>query len=517
MKKISLFFAGFLLLFFTANLLAQMHYNYNTAGSNNAFPFNTLPATGKTIQHLFLPGDFNNPTAVSSGNITKIYFRAGTNGNATYNNIKIRMGLTTDTDLPVGAWYTGAMSVVYDEAGVNLIGTTGTFFSITLETPFYYDVTKSLVVEIEQCGYTGTGIGVLTTSTSGSKRHTSVATAPPPCPHPWLNTGAFLSHTGIDVVPAGVINYALRLPIPGVNTNYVGIPHQAGMVGFTNLTIEAWVKPGGTTTAATVLNKGAASFDYQLGINATTMVPFVRLQGVVALSTGFTVTANIWTHIAATFDGSNVRFYKDGALVSTVPLAGTPGSSSNEMRIGRGNADAGNGNIEELRLWTVARTQGAIDSNKCRKFPSSFSSTTGLRGLWHLDSNYNDSISSFNGSPFGTVGFDTVSFPVPGANCNLVGIEPVGNIIPRVYELSQNYPNPFNPATTIKFSIPKGGFVELKIYDLLGREVATLVQDPFDAGTYEVTFEASKLSSGIYFYTINSGSFSETKKMMLIK
>jgi hypothetical protein len=318
--------------------------------------------------------------------------------------------------------------------------------------------------------------------------------------------------------PAGAPqNYAMNLPFPGVNTNYGAIPHNAAMIGFTNLTIEAWVKPAGTTSAATVLNKGAASFDYQLGISATTMIPFVRLQGVVATATSFVVPANVWTHIAATFDGSNVRFYNNGALVSTVPLAGTPGSSTGEMRIGRGNADPGNGNIEELRLWTVARTQGQIDSNKCRKYPSQFNNSVGLRGLWHLDNNIVDSVSGFNGTPMGTVTFDTLSFPIPGANCNLVGIQNVGTEIPKLYSLEQNYPNPFNPVTNIKFSIPTGGFVELKIYDLLGREVATLVNDPMEAGTYNVDFEANKLASGVYFYTLESGNFKQTKRMLLVK
>jgi photosystem II stability/assembly factor-like uncharacterized protein len=234
MKRTLQFFAGFLLIFTATTLLAQMHYNYNTGGSNNAFPFNTLPATGKTIQHLYLPGDFNNPTPVSMGNITKIYFRAGTSsGNATYTNLKIRMGLTTDTDLPAGAWYTGSMTVVYDEANVNLIGTTGTFFSITLETPFLYDPTKSLVVEIEQCGYSGTGIPVYTTSTSGNKRHTSLASNPTSCPHQWLNTGAFLTHTGIDVEPAVVnCSYSWGPQVSGITTNFFSVKAVNGLVAW---------------------------------------------------------------------------------------------------------------------------------------------------------------------------------------------------------------------------------------------------------------------------------------------
>ena len=111
-----------------------------------------------------------------------------------------------------------------------------------------------------------------------------------------------------------------------------------------------------------------------------------------------------------------------------------------------------------------------------------------------------------------------------------VGIQKISSIVPTEFSLSQNYPNPFNPATTIKFSIPvilsgaksktrSGGnlFVKLSLYDLLGREVETLVNEKLNAGTYEVSFDASKLSSGIYFYTFSAGDYKETKRMVLIK
>ncbi len=89
--------------------------------------------------------------------------------------------------------------------------------------------------------------------------------------------------------------------------------------------------------------------------------------------------------------------------------------------------------------------------------------------------------------------------------------------VPQKYELLQNYPNPFNPTTVINFSIPKSGLVTLKVYNVLGQEVAELVNDVKPAGNYEVTFDASDLTSGMYIYTITSGNFSSTKKMMLLK
>lgn len=89
--------------------------------------------------------------------------------------------------------------------------------------------------------------------------------------------------------------------------------------------------------------------------------------------------------------------------------------------------------------------------------------------------------------------------------------------VPVKYSLDQNYPNPFNPTTTLKYSIMKPGFVSLKVYDVLGREVANLVNEFQNSGAYNVSFDASRLSSGVYVYTINAGEFVQSKKMLLIK
>lgn len=89
--------------------------------------------------------------------------------------------------------------------------------------------------------------------------------------------------------------------------------------------------------------------------------------------------------------------------------------------------------------------------------------------------------------------------------------------IPAEFSLSQNYPNPFNPTTTIQYSIPKTSFVSLKIYDVLGKEVASLVNEELSAGVYDRTFNAANLSSGIYFYTLRANNFTATKKLMLVK
>ena len=89
--------------------------------------------------------------------------------------------------------------------------------------------------------------------------------------------------------------------------------------------------------------------------------------------------------------------------------------------------------------------------------------------------------------------------------------------LPLEYSLDQNYPNPFNPTTTISYSIPADNFVSIKLYDVLGNEVITLVNEQKQAGKYEMLFNASSIASGVYYYQINSGTFTQTRKLMLLK
>ncbi len=89
--------------------------------------------------------------------------------------------------------------------------------------------------------------------------------------------------------------------------------------------------------------------------------------------------------------------------------------------------------------------------------------------------------------------------------------------LPDKYVLEQNYPNPFNPATTINFGIPQSEHVTLTVYNLVGQKITTLVDEELTSGEYSVTFDASRLPSGVYFYTISAGSFQSTKQMMYLK
>jgi len=134
-------------------------------------------------------------------------------------------------------------------------------------------------------------------------------------------------------------------------------------------------------------------------------------------------------------------------------------------------------------------------------------------------------VTLFNDAQIQTYQFDVVGDPQsivfdPGnwiLKNNTVVTEVEDVVQPFNYSLQQNYPNPFNPSTTIEYSIPQSGLVTLKVFNVLGKEVATLVNGQNDAGNHKVEFNASALNSGVYFYKIESGNFVDTKKMILLK
>ncbi len=121
----------------------------------------------------------------------------------------------------------------------------------------------------------------------------------------------------------------------------------------------------------------------------------------------------------------------------------------------------------------------------------------------------------------GMIGTDfgdfSIQYTIAGDMNNPLPVLGNTSSIPKDYGISQNYPNPFNPSTIINYQIPTNNFVTLKVYDILGKEVTTLVNGEVKAGTYQVNFDASSLSGGIYFYKLTAGNYSKIKKMMLLK
>jgi hypothetical protein len=127
---------------------------------------------------------------------------------------------------------------------------------------------------------------------------------------------------------------------------------------------------------------------------------------------------------------------------------------------------------------------------------------------------YNDDVSNISVSSF-TYRLKQVDYDGSFEYSKEVTVE--NSTLPDKYSLSQNYPNPFNPNTTIEFTIPKNEFVTIKIYDVLGNEVTTLIKEELSAGLHKLEFNAIELTSGVYIYKLIAGSFTQTRKMILLR
>jgi hypothetical protein len=142
-----------------------------------------------------------------------------------------------------------------------------------------------------------------------------------------------------------------------------------------------------------------------------------------------------------------------------------------------------------------------------------YRSMTGNDNSWNqLGGTVNTSQNSVEYSGLNQLNYFTlgdVDSPLP--------VEEENESLPQSFSLSQNFPNPFNPSTVIKYQVPENSFITIRVYDVLGKEVAILVDQEQAAGYYSILFDASKLSSGIYYYTMKSGIFNSTNKMLLIK
>lgn len=409
-------------------------------------------------------------------------------------------------------------------------------------------------------------------------------------------------------------NYSLQF---NGTTDYVAIPHN-DILNVSKVTIEFWVYWDGTTSTEDVdfvtakaveqleVHTNGGSGDHGLRFIPTSHLFYDTNPNV--------FVSNTWTHVAFSYDPTGTpkaTCYINGVLVSLTKrgdgLEGAPIiTSTNELRIGkRGDGSyLFKGKLDEVRIWSVVRTQAQIQANKDIELSGN---EAGLIAYYKMNEGSGSSITDnkASGTLTGTIygatyqsGFPITELPVElcsfSADCSvrkvelnwetateinnygfevqrskivdknnfetLAFVEGNGNsnspksysyldlnvedgkylyrlkqidndgaykysdiievnisTTPADFELSQNFPNPFNPSTTIKFSIPSNQYVTLKVYDLLGKEVVTLFDENLNAGTYQKEFNANHLASGMYLYKLQSGQFTSTKKLLLLK
>ena len=214
-------------------------------------------------------------------------------------------------------------------------------------------------------------------------------------------------------------------------------------------------------------------------------------------------TANSWRCFLNGSAGTNNIMLRGGGMKNLVVKGVVPGPSVVTFVYDSAAAQI-RGYLNGVRDTVLSQT--ALDINGTSPFKvGGYSSSSGLKGMLDEFRLYNKALT------------DAEVAAAWNHRFIISGIKPVLNIVPEEYNLSQNYPNPFNPTTKINYTIPKTGLVTLKVYDILGKEIATLVNEVKNTGSYIVEFNGSNLPSGTYFYRLEAGDYVNVKKMLFIK
>jgi hypothetical protein len=306
------------------------------------------------------------------------------------------------------------------------------------------------------------------------------------------------------------------LHFDGLN-DYVDMGNAAVFNVGNTVTYEAWINPDTTFSGFIFAKWVAFAEDIQFGFSGNNVFFYLHnVFGGIQLYSSPLVPLHQYTHIAATYDASAgiAKIYINGVFDTSKSVGSSVSNSTGNLYLGfnpvRGDFIAPfKGIIDEVRIWNIARTESEIQSTLNQSLNGN---EIGLIGYWQFDEGTgtitSDATSNQND---GTIsGATWVPVPTPVENEN-------NFTQPDQFSLQQNYPNPFNPSTRIQYQVSSISQVTLKVYDVLGNEVATLVDEYKPAGSYEVDLNASKLSSGIYFYKLQSNNYIETKKMILIK
>jgi len=319
--------------------------------------------------------------------------------------------------------------------------------------------------------------------------------------------------------------------------NHVEIPYGSNMIANSDqITVSGWVYPRNSDTVWPdydgyfgIRNESDADFyvlqlsDYKLEARMRT----ANRQVYTITTAENAVSTETWHHVALSFDGDSLRLYIDGNQAGITPASGEITNTQETFKIGSLDF-AGlyqfdlDGQVDEVRVWTIARSQQEIMDGMYAVLDGN---EDGLAGYWGFDEGYGNMVQDLSGNGYdGTiVGAANWSENVPTESdaARVVfadEIEP----LPETFALHQNYPNPFNPVTTINYDLPEPGRVHIVIYDILGKQVRTLVNGHQDAGYRSIQWNGTsdngrRAAAGMYIYLIQTRDFVQSHKMTLLK
>lgn len=286
--------------------------------------------------------------------------------------------------------------------------------------------------------------------------------------------------------------YVVSLAVSGSNI-YAGVYYNGVYVSTNN----------GTTWTQTTLNTGDV---YSLAVSGSNIIAGKYLNGVYISSNN----GSTWTQTALNNQTIQSLFVNGSDVYAgTYYSAGVYKSTNNGATWNRYG-------LSNRSIYSFAQSGNSIiaGSDGYGVFVSSNNDTNWVQrneGLVGMERVYG--LCTLNNYIFAATDYSEYRRGL----IEFLGIKQISEQVPAHFTISQNYPNPFNPSTTIKFSLPKSSDVKFVIYDVMGKEIETLVDEHLDAGTYETNWNASKYSSGVYFYKIETPEFTETKRMVLIK
>jgi uncharacterized lipoprotein YddW (UPF0748 family) len=251
----------------------------------------------------------------------------------------------------------------------------------------------------------------------------------------------------------------------------------------------------------------ASSFDF----NPLSLIATINTADTSAVVSGLVAQTTYYWRVLAGNQGASGTYSSPWSFRTGWPIAPTlvspPSGLRNVSRTPTFVWRKGSATSFRVRVTEVSHTPNVVVMDQTTS-DTTFLSTTILAAA----TNYSWIVSASNA--YGASDWSTEARFQTGQDITVVERD---GAIPYVFDLNQNYPNPFNPSTTIRFAVPQSGPVSLRVYDLLGREVAVLVDGPLTPGFYAARFDGRGLSSGIYFYRLVASGFVETRKMQLIK
>jgi hypothetical protein len=468
---------------FTVMSEPPQYFNYSNVGITNSYPF---AVNGREVQWLFLAGDFNQPEPLPANQlITKISFFMETGGTRTYTDLTIKMAQDEITTLINGSFYPGNFQTVYYKSSVTLTAFNSSWMNITLDTPYPYDPSKSLILSVSQCSSTGTGMTIKQNSLTQIRRIWSVAG----CPFvPYLSGNNQVANLGFKIIP----NAPTEAPVLLSPLN-----NSLGISLTPALSWDTVQRATGYKLKISTDSEFNNSFDTTVAVNQlqipagilnTNTKYFWKTAGYNEFNTG--PWSETWCFMTYSTPQEKIQM-----LTATIDSMQTAGI-----------LNKGNANSFRVKLTAALEKINKQEFNVAENILQAFINETEDYIIEQiLTPEQGQNLIDRTNALIDQIRGDKTQKP---------------EVLPKVFKLYQNYPNPFNPVTKIKYDIPEKNNnvpVKLMIYDLLGREVEILVNETKQPGSYEAIWNAGKYSSGVYFYRLIAGKYTEVKRMVIVK